>query len=205
MGRECLDRRFSTLLWIVRYRFSQLEFFREGFQPFNWFTKIIYETRKTLTPQRSSRRHETRRNFNHRVVHPVCDCLRSGYWKNCDGVDYEIGIMTEKELRELDSRISEHVFGLTYSNFNFCDSKTGAFVRCDLPHYTTDPAAAMRVLERCAENLYAMGDSERVQILGSPGDGWVVFASDSKGKTWEADSMSLPLSVCLFAKKLFEK
>ena len=110
--------------------------------------------------------------------------------------------MTDQELRELDAWIAEHVFGATRAiDKGFacgdCDdrhtvrfNKDEGWTAC--PLYTTDPAAAMQVLERCAEKLGFLPDIKKSRI----GYAWIYGGAASNADT-------LPLAICLFAKRLF--
>jgi len=71
------------------------------------------------------------------------------------------------------------------------------FGKQDYPHYTTDPAAAMAVLERCAEKEAKEFDGVQIDKLES---GWIVSTCEV-----DAHAPTLPLAITLFAKKLFEK
>lgn len=130
----------------------------------------------------------------------------------------------ESNNRELDAWIAEHVFGWKRWNFdngfpetrkNYLSKdnekqdkyrKRGFILGLPLidnfPRYTTDPSAAMMVLERCLERL-----SPSVEIIS--GD------IDSKRHFWigrpdEYTKLSmfeptLPLAICALAKNLFTK
>jgi hypothetical protein len=64
----------------------------------------------------------------------------------------------------------------------------------DCEEYTTDPAAAMLVLEKCNERLG--GTAVCIATLGDNFFVWTGSLSQTKGET-------LPLAICLFAQKLF--
>lgn len=132
--------------------------------------------------------------------------------------------MTDKQLRELDAWIAEHVMGwkrvekfvdLSSSHFNVRDD--GEVLAYGWPENlgitfapTTDPAAAMAVLEKCAEKAYACiqktrpGDSTLDRVHGH----YNVRKLDRTGM-WEpgiiANAKTLPLAICLFAKKVFAR
>lgn len=122
----------------------------------------------------------------------------SGYVA-CNLEVFKIMTPTEQELRELDRWISINIFGNLYdhpedNSFVSFDTKTGTTLDTmwygKLPHYTTDPAAAMIVLERCVkESPPTIFYHEETWSLESP----IAFSNGS----------TLPLSICLFAKKLF--
>lgn len=99
-------------------------------------------------------------------------------------------------MLELDAWIAEHVHGFKKVRRDIDREITGygfdannKFTR--LPSPTTSPADAMRVLEKCANEC---GTVKLVKI----GNWWV-----NDGEEFEGKSGSLPLAICLFAKKLF--
>ena len=96
--------------------------------------------------------------------------------------------MSEKQPRELDAWIAEHV---THEPTGFVWPQ----------EYTTDPAAAMRVLEECGVECYK--NNKHVSVRWYVG-GWSVAARDSYERE-HADAKTLPLAICLFAKELFAK
>ena len=136
--------------------------------------------------------------------------------------------MTDTELRELDAWIAERVMGWKTVKFinqldnvghgkpvaqfyhhpmeGICISVPGQMNRIKSFLPTTDPAAAMQVLEKCCAKLEKDGMS--VGICKSA-DGWDVsdvffgvgYLSDTQGDVAE----TLPLAICQFAKKLFSK
>lgn len=125
--------------------------------------------------------------------------------------------MTPKELRELDAWIAEHVIGFEFpclfeptgANGEICCKCNHhiSFDRHHFPHPTTDPAAAMQVLEKCA-NSNAVGVQGNVEIYQEPEGGkWAVcFNAAYQDKCVEpVFGNTLPLAICLFAKKLFAK
>lgn len=108
--------------------------------------------------------------------------------------------MTDKEMRELDAFIAEHVMGKTAISCNDPRPTKGTeddyFVRewvdisRSLPFYTTDPSSAMEVLEKILPTY----------------NGSVSIQATSNGKQYAVDSTiadTLPLAICLFAKQLF--
>jgi len=118
--------------------------------------------------------------------------------------------MTTTELRELDALISEKLMGATLAldpGFGTGDgderhtvrfSKEQGWIAC--PEYTTDPALAMMVLEKC---LRKRGQEISIETthLGEPvtgGEFHVATAYDF------ATAETLPLAICLFAKELFK-
>jgi len=130
--------------------------------------------------------------------------------------------MNDNELRELDAWIAEHVMkskpiiqaralnkdetgmALLEDDFvtrgivkEFCDShKEYHYKECEVfPHYTTDPADAMQVLEKCCQN-YGMCGIVRVAYSKGFVEPWVCEHEKSE---------TLPLAICLFARKLFSK
>jgi hypothetical protein len=156
--------------------------------------------------------------------------------------------MTNKELRELDAWIAEHVIGMLFywkvagwttdmSGFDWkmvlalppeggigkhwkgCAGETRKATDCEVAiakhdgdferhfsPYTTDPAAAMMVLEKCVENsnMPVEIDRKRDSKIGH----WRLETGVmSKGLLAIAphEHNTLPLAICLFAKKLFSK
>lgn len=119
--------------------------------------------------------------------------------------------MNTKELRELDAWIAEHVFGATraldkgYGSGRSDDklahtirfTKEVGWISC--PNYTTDPAAAMMVLEKCCGKIGPGSDVEICLRFGV----WNV--SEWRANKIEEEAGTLPLAICLFAKKLFQK
>lgn len=118
--------------------------------------------------------------------------------------------MNEKELRELDAWIAEHVMGWRGIEWfqpdspRLADRQPKGFYRSvvngvcvAIPAYTTSPADAMMVLERCQKHGTTLALN-----LGSSGQYWV---SDCDKKARYAVAETLPLAIALFAKKLFSK
>ena len=127
---------------------------------------------------------------------------------------------TEKELRELEAWIAEHVMGYEerqcYNGSQRIEGQT--FWVCKgrqvvapsfngkhrFPPFATDPAAAMQVLEKCAEMLRK--DCNSVEILRNT-TGWAVCSLYRDGFGHEehdtVEAETLPLAICLFARKLF--
>lgn len=108
--------------------------------------------------------------------------------------------MTDKESRGLDVWIAVNVFGWTddikgsghYYMLDGAKSKTMDY------HFwqpTSDRAQAMEVLEKCGD--------ETVPTLAKMSSGkWHIF---SKFKKISVTAETLPLAICIFAKKLFSK
>jgi hypothetical protein len=65
-----------------------------------------------------------------------------------------------------------------------------------IPQYTTDPGAAMQVLEKCTETL-----PRSLEICKDGGQFWISRTDDDDTNGVMAET--LPLAICLFAKKLF--
>lgn len=114
------------------------------------------------------------------------------------------GIMSEKELRELDAWIAEHVMGWVRASEienaregkSFFAGQTRTWARIGKPFSpTTDPAAAMQVMERCIH-------TDDVVIYKTVNEKYGV-RSDITDMAIDAET--LPLAICLFAKKLFSK
>jgi hypothetical protein len=82
-------------------------------------------------------------------------------------------------------------------------------------HYcpTTDSAAALEVLKKCAEKMpnaivgigSPMGKADVISTLPKTAQGWVVGAIGFRTNAFDAEAPTLELAICLFAKKLFEK
>ena len=126
--------------------------------------------------------------------------------------------MNAQELRELDAWIAENVIGNPQRRIRVTDGrklvryeflKVGTNDIC--PTYTTDPAAAMEVLRKCAEKMDA-----GIVGIGSPmggpvastipklKQGWVV-GKIGRPTNFDCEAATLELAICLFAKKLFTK
>ncbi len=130
----------------------------------------------------------------------------------------------EQEMRELDAWIYEHVFGERIfgeaemlfearsvwetqpqcrsfmMGFDAIDGPNGIQFRQSIPRYSTDPAAAMLVLEKLIEN----------RRIGLESFGWpptAMLLDSGNGSTVEhlSHGDSLPHAICRFAKSLFER
>lgn len=117
-------------------------------------------------------------------------------------LDYPF-MTTEKELRELDALIAEHVMGYKRhgDKIDLPIAFDGGIKRCGLDliqNYSTDPAAAMAVLEKCAEKT----ESSECLYLGIVGKEWVVGLESMQ---IEAVAHTLPMAICLFAKKICQE
>lgn len=109
--------------------------------------------------------------------------------------------MKEKQMRELDSWTAEHVMGwafrMNYSGSgNEWHDSEGCERSSSPDSYTTDPAAAMQVLEKCSQG-------QAIKVWYSTVHKQWACADDGCFDTQYA--ATLPLAICLFAKKLFEK
>ena len=118
--------------------------------------------------------------------------------------------MTQQELRELDAWIAEKVMGWKPFVSGKTSSIKGTFW-LDSEHKvvaspefqwtrfdpTTDRAAAMQVLEKCADRVGVRID----RYNGRAPNVWYIRATD--GRLAEAEAPTLPIAICLFAKKLF--
>lgn len=123
---------------------------------------------------------------------------------------------TEKELRELDAWIAEHVMGFEWRAFNHRDKISYLTSPTDLKRdelrrslwlpdpdyardissafrYSTDPAAAIEVLKRCAEKVAPVS----IRIYHNPA-GWHVGIAEFE------IAPTLEESICRFAKELFK-
>jgi hypothetical protein len=132
--------------------------------------------------------------------------------------------MSSAELRELDAWIAKHVMGCelekeigfryndgteswgnspeyTVQKFNKYKSEGIADCLLERPNTyefqpSTDPAAAMMVLEKCGTKT----EPHECMYMGMIDGEWIVGHS-----AVEASASTLPLAICLFAKQLFEK
>lgn len=129
--------------------------------------------------------------------------------------------MSDKELRELDAWIAEHVFEWQRQSFDNGHAKHNLLVRDKFrtdkfvkhgwidgnklvetfPKYTTDPAAAMLVLEKCCE----IDGMDAIVEIAKTTTSWRVFNRDKSKDQCTTFANTLPLAICLFAKKLFTK
>lgn len=95
--------------------------------------------------------------------------------------------MNEQELRELDEWIHKHVFGMS--------TKVVGWWERPFRSYTTDPAAAMQVLEKCRDKV------DRILLTAHGNKTWMLYAYDSyefgTGET-------LPEAICKFAREVFK-
>ncbi len=103
-------------------------------------------------------------------------------------------MLNEKELNELDEWIAINVMGLKLNANGMIETwpdPKRPELRDDLcvQNYTTDKAAAMEVLEKCCEKEVVRIDGKAIVLDDG---GWI-----------EGDT--LQLSICLFAKELFQK
>jgi hypothetical protein len=135
--------------------------------------------------------------------------------------------MKDKELRELDAWIAKHVFGCKPKPIRIKDGRKTIRVEyhclCNPSHavgwsqifkYSTDPAAAMMVLEKCCEhnthgNYCCVTKSLPCDSMIDKKNGhWNVGVLDGEGMHifgTSGNAKTLPLAICLFAKKLFTK
>jgi len=116
--------------------------------------------------------------------------------------------MSDTELRELDAFIAEHVMEATWCGPNLLlagelifKKDRNALITIGYPNGrftpTTDPAAAMEVLERCVSE----SPQHKIEILKA-GDEWLLQYKD--GCVYEtAQDATLPLAICEIARKLF--
>lgn len=133
--------------------------------------------------------------------------LVDGYCEDCRNDEDQDNDMTEKEMRELDFWIAERVMGwkrgAKWGNGNgewIIDGKGYDHHHTSFgqtPRFTTDPAAAMQVLEKCIGKT----PLEKIEILKA-GDEWLVQYFDDPVYESEQDS-TLPLAICLIAQRIF--
>lgn len=109
--------------------------------------------------------------------------------------------MTEQEMRELDRWLAENVFHIP----KHLISIKGAFqvpgkdYLCrEIDRYTTDPAAAMLVMEKCAENV---SDAIRYRVSRPAG----VHRLSCFEIPEVVAAETLPLAIAKFARQLFGK
>lgn len=123
----------------------------------------------------------------------------------------------EQKLRELDAWIAEHVMGWHGINCGGIEplgfpesvqSRAPMYNEIVL-RYTTDPAAAMEVLEKCQSRM----DCEDI-ALGECCGSWSAYSifRENKGVIGRIhvfvlppEKLTLPLAIALFAKQLFSK
>lgn len=114
--------------------------------------------------------------------------------------------MTESELRDLDARVHREVFGLECSHFTPTGGEYGshlngwyttplkfAHIPASVPQYTTDIAAAWRVVEKLSEgNLFI------VSVFRCPTTQPVGYAARFGGHA-VVGQPTAPLAICLAA------
>lgn len=130
--------------------------------------------------------------------------------------------MTDSEMRELDAWIAEHVFGYRWFAFEggkgnrFCDLQIPSTfqerhggIQCDaplvgyerdiggVPRYSKEARPALEVLEKCFDKV-GLIDAHRVKCGEFNFCIGATYVTDS-----EVEAKTLPLAICLFAKKLF--
>ena len=114
--------------------------------------------------------------------------------------------MSDKEMRELDAWIAVNLFGAKEIVWIGCWAELGSpnepFSNpgCErVPNYTTDPAAALAVLQKCAEKV----ERDDISICLRYG-AWIV--SEWSDRKLEIEShVSLAHCICLFARELFKE
>lgn len=103
--------------------------------------------------------------------------------------------MTTNEMRDLDAWICLNLFNWTQADVE----KRPAM----MPHFTTDPAAAMEVLKWVIqESNIVFGRSINLETSGSA---YWIDVRIGVDDLINAHALSLELAICLFAKRLFEK
>lgn len=109
--------------------------------------------------------------------------------------------------KELDKWIAENVMCLDVSKYPIEHESVDINSRSvyvwveKIPKYTTDPAAAMEVLKKCAAMVGMLGISINSGDWGFDIEVNTIGGQNSYGVT----NKSLELAICLFAKKLFSK
>jgi hypothetical protein len=118
--------------------------------------------------------------------------------------------MTTTEMREFDAWIAVNLFGYEHRQIKPCaifpdggmawHNGNGAV---DYLHgYTTDPAAAMEVLKKCADKVSKI-DNVCLCVRGGKWSIW--YCDGDAGTICESESKTIELAICKFAKKLFGK
>jgi hypothetical protein len=112
--------------------------------------------------------------------------------------------MNEKEMRELDCWLAINVMGNSIHNAASAKGEQwywSAVNNCVMDSYahsfkpTDDPAAAMQVLEKCC--------NKTTLAINHGTTGWWVSDCDKKSRFAVAET--LPLAICLLARKVFAK
>jgi len=116
--------------------------------------------------------------------------------------------MSEKEMRELDEWIATRIFG--WQKFReeefphrtlWSEGDPGSRVWDEPDFYTTDPAAAMQVLEKCVEFGGVL--VTRPFYHNEKKELWTIRDGEMGDMTEVGET--LPLAICKFAKELFSK
>ncbi len=102
--------------------------------------------------------------------------------------------MTDSETRELDAWIELNVFKTIAKNL--AHDKSDSLI--PRKKWSSDPAAALEVLEKCGKYLTPYA----VTIVFS-GTGDVICDTEHYRKDVRSSARTLPLAIALFAKKLF--
>ena len=127
----------------------------------------------------------------------------------------------EKEHQELNCWIAEYVMGWKMHDFTLHPIKGREMLAgiwwispdkiaasADCPKFTTDPAAAMEVLKKCAEKSNEIDPSSFV-ATGVFYKVFLVIMIYHDGETakylHESQAETPELAICLFARKLFKK
>lgn len=123
---------------------------------------------------------------------------------------------TEKELRELDAWIAEHVMewpvsrnahgnlvAVDFNGLHLCiEHVYGAVGPMFQP--STDPAAAMQVLEKCINEQRRLNAGDSCFFISKDGaEFWLRTVVNNQHL--DGSSQSLPLAIGLFARQLFRK
>lgn len=122
--------------------------------------------------------------------------------------------MTNEQLRELDAWIAEKVIGRkSVAKISMLDDDSTFHYRKDIGevfvhhagnnvryfHPTSDPAAAMMVLEKCIEKT-------QVELTTvASGEYRIRDLAATRGEYFTTFEKSLPLAICLFARELFKE
>ncbi len=138
--------------------------------------------------------------------------------------------MTDKQLRELDGWIAEHAMGwkwvmherpsqfagkrwlldpvhfkaLIRHGWNWADMSLALLETNDIPHYSSDPAAAFAVWQRL---LFTKGAFANVfeQWKSVEGDAFYLKLVAGVPEKFTVTAPTLELAICLAAQQLFQK
>lgn len=119
--------------------------------------------------------------------------------------------MSDIEMRELDAWIAENVmgkmisFGAVVYWHQLPSGEPKEIQDGPIDYYTSDPAAAMQVLEKCSEKMFSDCQDTNMCISKSV-DGWIVdqiTTGEDYGSLISSVGETIPITIALFAKQLF--